>query len=96
MNICGMNANGKFRTAEDIIAKAREAGASEVALGFYKKIDRAYVKKIQDAGFKVGAFQVQNLDDLAIAARLGVNRVCSDLAYKLRENYKTIKALDFK
>ncbi len=95
--ICSMNTkSGKLRTAEDIIEKAREAGASEVALGQYKKIDKAYVKKIQDAGFQVGVFQVQNLDDLAFAAKLGVNRVCSDFAYKLRENYKIIKALDFK
>ncbi len=91
-----VNNKGKLREPEEIIAKARDAGASEVALGGYKRIDRAYVKKIQDAGFKVSVFQVQNLDDLAFAAKLGADRVCSDVAYKLRENYKIIKALDFK
>lgn len=83
------------RSAEDVIQKAKEAGASQVAIGNYRKIDRAYVKKIQDAGLKVGIWQVQNLDDLAYAAKIGVNRVCSDYASRLRGQYRAVKSLNF-
>ena len=61
--------------AKEIIKKAKYAKASQVAIGNYKKLDRAYIKEIQDAGFKVGLWQVENLNDLAIAAKLGADTV---------------------
>ena len=84
------------KNADELIAQAKDAGISEIAFGDYRKIDRAFVKKLQDAGFNVSVWQVQNLEDLAYATKLGANRVCSDHAYKLRQNYKLIKSLDFK
>lgn len=83
-------------SAERIISIAQKAGVSQVALGNYRKIDREFVRKIQEAGFKVGVWQVQNLDDLAYAAELGANRVCSDHAYRLRRDFEALKSLDFK
>ena len=98
MYICYISKkNGKLtKTAEEIIAIAKDAGASEVAIGGYRNMDRAFVKKIQDAGFVVCVWQVENLDDLDYAAQLGVNRVCSNYAYELRKAYKRIKELNFK
>ena len=81
-------------SAEEIVKKAKYAGASQVAIGNYKKLDRAFIKTIQDAGFKVGLWQVENLNDLAIAAKLGADRVCSNYCAKLRSEYKRIKELN--
>ena len=80
--------------AKEIIKKAKYAKASQVAIGNYNKLDRAYIKEIQDAGFKVGLWQVENLNDLAIAAKLGADRVCSNYCAKLRADYKRIKELN--
>lgn len=80
--------------AKELIKKAKDAGASQVAIGNYKKLDRAYIKEIQDAGLMVGIWQVENLNDLAIAEKLGVNRVCSNYCAKLRADYKRIKELN--
>ena len=88
--------NPEKHSPESIISTAKRAGVSQVALGNYRKIDREFVRKIQDAGFKVGVWQVQNLDDLAYAAKIGANRVCSDHAYRLRSDFKRLKTLDFK
>ena len=88
--------NPEKHSPESIISTAKRAGVSQVALGNYRKIDRDFVRKIQDAGFKVGEWQVQNLDDLAYAAKIGANRVCSDHAYRLRRDFKRLKTLDFK
>jgi len=82
--------------AEDIIKTVREAGAAQVGVGGYKAIDRAFVKKIQDAGIVVGVWQVECLEDLDFAARLGATRVCSNYAHDLREAYKRVHSLDFK
>lgn len=81
-------------SAEEIVKKAKYAGASQVAIGNYKKLDRAFIKTIQDAGFKVGLWQVENLNDLAIAAKLGADRVCSNYCAKLHSEYKLIKELN--
>ena len=78
------------------VALAKDAGASEVSIGNYRKIDRAFVKKILDAGIKVNVWQVENLDDLVYAAKIGALRVCSNHAYRLREDFKILKELDFK
>ena len=99
MFICGVgkDKNGKpNKTPEQIIAGAKQGFAGEVAIGGYKNIDRAFVKQIQDAGIKVAVWQVENLDDLDYAVRLGATRVCSNNANKLREAYKRIHSLDFK
>ena len=85
---------GDKRKAKDIIVKAKEAGASEVAIGNYRNIDRDFVKQIQQSGLEVGVWQVENLDDLAYASFLGVNRICSNYACKLRKQYRAIKNLD--
>jgi len=77
--------------AEDVIKIAKDAGASQVAIGNYRAINREYVKKIQDSGLKVGVWQVENLDDLAYAIDLGANRICSNNASKLRANYAKIQ-----
>ena len=92
--ILSMSKDGK-PSADEIVKKAKSAGASQVAIGNYKKLDRAFIKTIQDAGFKVGVWQVENLNDLAIAAKLGVNRVCSNYCAKLRADHKLIKELNF-
>ncbi|MBQ6534537.1 MAG: hypothetical protein IJI37_05140 [Opitutales bacterium] len=99
MYICGVgkDKDGKLnKTPEQIIANAKQGFAGEVAIGGYKNIDRAFVKKIQDAGIKVAVWQVENLDDLDYAVQLGATRVCSNNAHKLREAYKRIHSLDFK
>jgi len=99
MHICGIGKgkDGKpTKTPEQIIAATRQGKAGEVAIGGYKNIDRAFVKKIQDAGIKVAVWQVENLDDLDYAVQLGATRVCSNNAHKLREAYKRIHSLDFK
>ena len=88
--------NPQKQSAEDIVALAKDAGASEVSIGNYRKIDRAFVKKILDAGIKVNVWQVENLDDLVYAAIIGALRVCSNHAYRLREDFKILKELDFK
>ncbi len=80
--------------AKELIKKAKDAGASQVAIGNYKKLDRTYIKEIQDAGLMVGLWQVENLNDLAIAAKLGADRVCSNYCAKLRADYKRIKELN--
>ena len=98
MFICNLHKKtGKLnKSAEEIIKMAKFGGASEIAIGGYRNMDRAFVKKIQDAGFVVCVWQVENLDDLDYAAQLGVNRVCSNYAYELRKAYKRIKELNFK
>ena len=83
-------------TLEKIIATAKDTKADQIAIGGYRMIDKNFISAIKKAGFKVGVWQVQNLDDLAFATELGVDRVCSDHAYKLRQNYKLIKKLNFK
>ena len=83
-------------TLEKIIATAKDVKAEQIAIGNYRTIDKNFISAIKKAGFKVGVWQVQNLDDLAYATELGVDRVCSDHAYKLRQNYKLLKNLDFK
>ena len=83
-------------TAESLIAKAKDLGVEQVALGRYRNVDREFVKKLQDAGFVVGIWQVENLDDLAYAAKLKVDRICSNFASKLRDEYNTIKNLELK
>ena len=83
-------------TAESLIAKAKDLGVEQVALGGYRNVDREFVKKLQDAGFVVGIWQVENLDDLAYAAKLKVDRICSNFASKLRDEYNTIKNLELK
>ena len=83
-------------TLEKIIATAKDAKADQIAIGGYRMIDKNFISAIKKAGFKVGVWQVQNLDDLAFATKLGVDRVCSDHAYELRQNYKLIKKLNFK
>ena len=90
MFICNLHKKtGKLnKTADEIIRMAKFAGASEVAIGGYRNIDRQYVKKIQDAGLLVGVWQVENLNDLDFAYQLGANRVCSNYAYELRKAYK--------
>lgn len=98
MYICWITKkNGNLsKTAENIIEIAKDAGASEVAIGGYRNIDRQYVKKIQDAGLLVGVWQVENLNDLDFAYQLGANRVCSNYAYELRKAYKRMQELKFK
>ena len=98
MYICYIKkTKGKLsKTAEEIIVTAKDAGASEVAIGGYRNINREFIKKIQDAGFQVGVWQVENLDDLDFAYQLGANRVCSNYAYQLREAYKRMQTLKFK
>ena len=76
--------------------KAKDVNANQVAVGNYRTIDKNFISALKKAGFKTGVWQVQNLDDLAFAAELGVDRVCSDHAYELRRKYKLIKNLDFK
>lgn len=83
-------------TLEKIIATAKDAKVQQIAVGNYRKIDKNFISALKNAGFKTGVWQVQNLDDLAFAAELGVDRVCSDHAYELRRKYKLIKNLDFK
>ncbi len=83
-------------TLEKIIATAKDANVEQVAIGSYRKIDKNFISALKKAGFKTGVWQVQNLDDLAYATELGVDRVCSDHAYELRRKYKLIKNLDFK
>lgn len=78
---------------EELISRAKNAGASQVAIGGYRNIDREFVKKIQDSGLKVGIWQVENLEDLSVACELGVDRICSNRAHKLRESYEKIKNL---
>lgn len=88
--------NPKTDTINNLVRRAKHAEASEIAIGNYRKIDAAYVKRLHDEDFKVGFWQVENLDDLAYAAKMGADRVCSNHAYRLRENFKLIKSLDFK
>ncbi len=87
---------GKDAKPEPIIERAKNAGASQVAIGGYRNINADFVAKIKAAGLKVGVWQVENLDDLAFAARLGVDRVCSNYASRLRRDFETVKSLDFK
>lgn len=83
-------------TLEKIIAVAKDANADQVAIGSYRKIDKDFIAALKKAGFKTGVWQVENLDDLAFAAELGVDRVCSNFAWTLRKKYALIKNLDFK
>ena len=83
-------------TLEKIIAAAKDAKASQVAIGNYRKVDKSFIDALKKAGFKTGVWQVETLEDLAYAAALGVDRVCSNHAYALRQKYKLIKQLDFK
>lgn len=83
-------------TLEKIIATAKDVNASQVAVGNYRTVDKNFISALKKAGFKTGVWQVQDLEDLAFAAELGVDRVCSDHAYQLRRKYKLIKNLDFK
>lgn len=91
--IIGINKKGEI-SPDEVISRAKDAGASQVAIGGYRNIDREFVKKIQDAGLKVGVWQVENLEDLAMACELGANRICSNYAYKLRKSYNNIKKLN--
>ena len=86
----------KIENPDDLVKIAKNAGASQVAFGNYKLIDRAFVKKFQDAGLKVGVWQVNSLSDLVYAKKLGVNRICSDYASRIRDEYNTIKATTLK
>ena len=86
----------KIKDPDALLKTAKDAGASQIAFGRYRLIDRAFVKKFQDAGLKVGVWQVNNLSDLAYAKKLGVNRICSDYASRIRDEYNTIKATTLK
>ena len=86
----------KAKKADEILKTAKEIGASQVAFGRYKLIDRAFIKKFQDAGLKTGVWQVDNLSDLAYAKKLGVNRICSNFASRIRDEYNTVKATTLK
>ncbi|MDY6069791.1 MAG: hypothetical protein SPI34_08735 [Opitutales bacterium] len=48
------------------------------------KIGAAYIKRLHDEGFIVGFWQAEDLDELAYAAKMGADRVCSNHAYRLR------------
>ena len=87
---------GKNAKPEQIIERAKNAGASQVAIGGYRNINADFVAKIKVAGLKVGVWHVENLDDLAFAAKLGVDRVCSNYASRLHRDFETVKSLDFK
>lgn len=90
MYIIGINKRGEI-SPEEIISRAKDAGASQVAIGGYRNIDRNFVSKIQNAGLKVGVWQVENLEDLAIAIELGADRICSNYANNLRKSYRALK-----
>ena len=40
--------------------------------------------------------RIQEMHFLAFAAKLGVDRVCSNYASRLRRDFETVKSLDFK
>ena len=83
-------------TPEEIMKRLKDAGASQVAIGNYKAIDAAYVKKIKDAGYMVGVWQVNTVSELLYAIELGVDRICSDRASAIRKEYELIKNTNLK
>lgn len=93
--IVSMNDSSKNWTAQKLIDVAKDANASQIAIGAYRKIDKKFVDALHLAGFKVGVWQVENLNDLLYAAQIGADRVCSNHAFKLRQSFNLIKALDF-
>ncbi len=86
--------NKKPQTAEEIIKNVKKFDASQVAIGNYWKLDRAFIKKIQDAGIKVSLWHVDNLNDLNFVTKLGADRICSNNAHQLKADFKRIKELD--
>lgn len=83
-------------TPEEIIKRLKNAGASKVAIGNYKAIDAAYVKKLKDAGYMVGVWQVNTVSELLYAIELGVDKIYSDRASAIRKEYELIKNTNLK
>lgn len=83
-------------TPEAFIKRLKNTGASEIAIGNFRRIDAAFVKKIKDAGYLVGVWTVNDASNLAYAVKIGADRVCSDRVSALKNECSLIKSTTFK
>ena len=85
--------NGNVKSPEDLINNAKYAGAEQISLGNYMKLDKAYVDKLKAAGFRVNFWCVDNEAQLAKAVECGVDTITSNRADYLKKNLPTFKSV---
>lgn len=83
-------------TPEALIKRLKNAGASEIAIGNFRAIDAAFVKKIKDAGYLVGVWTVNDASNLAYAVKIGADRLCTDRVHSIKKECDIIKNTTFK
>ena len=81
--------NSRAYTAEEIIKSLKEVGADGVDICFDPvATDAKFVKEIQDAGYEVHCWTVNNLVTSLLAFERGIQSVTTDCALKQLKEYR--------
>jgi len=76
---------GKLPELDELISKAKAAGLDGLDLNFKFPIDRAFVKKVHDAGLKLYTWTVNDAVVARLHAAAGVDGITTDRSAWLRE-----------